>query len=166
MGEVSMITLHVNGAVHQMAVSPGTTLLAALRDLCDLTGTKECCAVGECGACTVMLDGRVVNSCLVLAVEADDHRVITVEGLAHDDDVGVLQRAFLDRGAVQCGFCIPGMLVSAQAVLDEHPDPTIPQIADGLSGNLCRCAGYERIIDAVRVAAERSTPLTGSGPRS
>jgi carbon-monoxide dehydrogenase small subunit len=148
------IELTVNGRRRALEVAVHHTLLDVLRDDLELTGTKECCLVGECGACTVSLDGRIVDSCLVLAVEADGAQVTTVEGLAVDGHLSPLQQAFLDKGAVQCGFCIPGQLLSAHALLAENPHPTVPEIQEGLAGNLCRCAGYQQIIDAVLATAE------------
>ena len=147
------IALTVNGRERSLDVLPHHTLLDVLRDDLGLTGTKECCLVGECGACTVMVDGRSVDSCLMLAVEADGSTVTTVEGLAAGDRLHSLQQAFLDTGAAQCGFCIPGQLVSAQALLALTPHPTRAEIEEGLAGNLCRCAGYEQIIEAVLAAA-------------
>ena len=143
----------VNGRTRAIAVAPHHTLLDALRDDLGLTGTKECCLVGECGACTVLVDGRSVDSCLVLAVEADGATVRTVEGMAGSDRLHPLQQAFLDTGAAQCGFCIPGQLVSAEALLAHTPHPTRAEVEGGLAGNLCRCAGYEQIIEAVLAAA-------------
>lgn len=148
------ITLSVNGQIRALEVSPHHTLLGVLRDELDLTGTKECCAQGECGACTVLLDGRAVNSCLVLAVEADGGAIVTIEGLAAQGRLDALQTAFVESGAVQCGFCIPGMIMSAKCLLMHNPHPTVPEIKEGLSGNLCRCAGYGQIIEAVIAAAE------------
>ena len=139
----------VNGRARSIEVAPHHTLLEVLRDDLGLTGTKECCLVGECGACTVLVDGRSVDSCLMLAVEADGATVTTVEGLADGDRLHPLQQAFLDTGAAQCGFCIPGQLVSAQALLALNPHPTRAEVEEGLAGNLCRCAGYEQIIEAV-----------------
>ncbi len=150
------ITLTVNGKVHSIDVRPNHTLLKVLRDQLGLTGTKECCSLGECGACTVLLDGRSVNSCLVLAAEADGRSVVTVEGLAVGSRLNRLQEAFLEEGAVQCGFCIPGMVMSAQHLLIHNPHPTEEEIKEGLAGNLCRCAGYPRILAAVRAAAEEN----------
>jgi aerobic-type carbon monoxide dehydrogenase small subunit (CoxS/CutS family) len=147
------INLTVNGRKVDIEVQPHHTLLAALRDQVQLTGTKECCSEGECGACTVLLDGAAVNSCLVLAVEADGQRVTTIEGLARDGQLSPLQHAFLEHGAVQCGFCIPGMVMAAEALLDRNTRPTTAEIQDALAGNLCRCAGYSRIIAAVHAAA-------------
>jgi len=148
------IQMTVNGRARALVVATHHTLLDVLRDDLGLTGTKECCLVGECGACTVSLDGRIVDSCLVLAVEADGGTVITVEGLAVDGKLSPLQQAFLDKGAAQCGFCIPGQLMAAHALLAENPHPTIPEILEGLAGNLCRCAGYQQISEAVLAAAE------------
>ncbi len=140
-------------------MAPQHTLLEVLRDDLELTGTKECCLVGECGACTVRLDGRVVDSCLVLAVEADGGEVTTVEGLAPEGSLSRLQQAFLDEGGVQCGFCIPGQVMAADDLLRRIPHPSVPQIEEGLAGNLCRCGCYEQIIAAVQVAAP--APRTG-----
>jgi carbon-monoxide dehydrogenase small subunit len=149
------IELTVNGRPRSIDAQPHHTLLDVLRDDLGLTGTKECCLVGECGACTVIVDGLTVDSCLVLGVEVDGSTVTTVEGLAVADRLDPLQAAFLETGAAQCGFCIPGQLVSARAMLDEVPRPSRAQIEEGLAGNLCRCAGYEQIIEAVALAAER-----------
>jgi aerobic-type carbon monoxide dehydrogenase small subunit (CoxS/CutS family) len=147
------VTVTVNGRERSFEVPPHHTLLEALRDDLGLTGTKECCLVGECGACTVLVDGRSVDSCLMLAVEADGAAVTTVEGLARDGRLGPLQQAFLETGAAQCGFCIPGQLISAEALLARMPHPSRDEIEEGLAGNLCRCAGYEQIIEAVQRAA-------------
>jgi len=149
------IELTVNGRGRTVDVEPHHTLLEMLRDDLALTGTKECCLVGECGACTVIVDGESVDSCLMLGVEADGASITTVEGLATGDRLDPLQEAFLETGAAQCGFCIPGQLVSARALLDEVPHPTRTQIEEGLAGNLCRCAGYEQIMEAVELAAAR-----------
>jgi carbon-monoxide dehydrogenase small subunit len=148
------IELTVNGRRRALTVAVNHTLLDVLRDDLELTGTKECCLVGECGACTVSLDGRIVDSCLVLAVEADRAQIMTVEGLAVDGHLSTLQQAFLDKGAVQCGFCIPGQLVSAHALLAENPHPTVREIQEGLAGNLCRCGCYQQITEAVLATAE------------
>lgn len=153
MSAMRTIEVTVNGRVHVLDVAVHHTLLEVLREDVDLTGTKECCVVGECGACTVLIDGRSVNSCLMLAVEADGSTVTTVEGLAIDGALSPLQDAFLAEGAAQCGFCIPGQLLSAQALLAEVPDPSTEQIQEALAGNLCRCAGYEQIFAAVHAAA-------------
>jgi carbon-monoxide dehydrogenase small subunit len=154
------ISATVNGRDRRFAVEPHHTLLESLRDDLGLTGTKECCLVGECGACTVIIDGRSVDSCLMLAAEADGASIETVEGLARGAEAGslsALQQAFLDTGAAQCGFCIPGQLMSAQALLAETPHPSRAEIEEGLAGNLCRCAGYEQIFEAVERAAEAGT---------
>jgi carbon-monoxide dehydrogenase small subunit len=151
------IEVTVNGRARSIEVAPHHTLLEVLRDDLGLTGTKECCLVGECGACTVMVDSVSVDSCLMLAVEADGATVGTVEGMATGDRLHPLQQAFLDTGAAQCGFCIPGQLVSAQALLALTPHPSRADIEEGLAGNLCRCAGYEQIIEAVQAAADGET---------
>jgi aerobic-type carbon monoxide dehydrogenase small subunit (CoxS/CutS family) len=148
------IEIRLNGRPRQLDVIVHHTLLEVLRDQLGLTGSKECCVVGECGACTIIVDGRTVNSCLMLAVEADGHDISTVEGLARGGDLSELQQAFLDKGATQCGFCIPGQLMSAEALLKRNADPTVGEIHEALAGNLCRCAGYEQITDAVLAAAE------------
>ena len=148
------LELTVNGAQRRLEVEVHHTLLDVLRDQLGLTGTKECCVVGECGACTVIIDGLPVNSCLILAVEAHGTEVRSVEGLARPGELTPLQLAFLDKGAAQCGFCIPGQLVAAQALLEQNPDPTVAEVHEALAGNLCRCAGYEQITEAVLAAAE------------
>jgi aerobic carbon-monoxide dehydrogenase small subunit len=148
-----LVTFTVNGRQRAISVSVRTTLLDALRWQLDLTGTKKCCAEGECGACTVLLDGQAVNSCLVLAAEVDNGSVTTIEGLAADGQLSGLQDAFLAEGAIQCGFCIPGMVMAAQALLAQNPAPAEADVREGLSGNLCRCAGYQRIVQAVLTAA-------------
>jgi carbon-monoxide dehydrogenase small subunit len=150
------VNVTVNGAPRQIDVSTSETLLDALRWDLDLTGSKECCAVGECGACTVLIDGRAVDSCLVLAAEAEGMVITTIEGLESGGRLSRLQEAFLETGAVQCGFCIPGMLMAAHALLNENPCPLPEDVREGLAGNLCRCAGYQRIVDAVLVAAEET----------
>ena len=152
---MTTVRMIVNGGPRRVEVAPHRPLLDVLRSDLHLTGTKECCAVGECGACTVVVDGRAVNACLMLAVEADGATVTTVEGLASGGDLSALQDAFLEHGAVQCGFCIPGMVVAARCLLDANPDPTGEEVREGLSGNLCRCGGYNRIVAAVLSAAER-----------
>jgi carbon-monoxide dehydrogenase small subunit len=148
------MTFTVNGQTYTLEVFPQHTLLDVLRNQLDLTGTKECCAEGECGACTVLVNDRAVNSCLMLAVEADGCQVTTIEGLAADGRLNPLQAAFLEQGAVQCGFCTPGMIIAAQYLLQQHPQPTPAQVREGLAGNLCRCAGYNQIIKAVLAVAK------------
>ena len=152
------VDLTVNGRDRSIEVEAHHTLLEVLRDDLGLTGTKECCLVGECGACTVLVDGVSVDSCLMLGVEASGSSVTTVEGLASGDRLHPLQQAFLDTGAVQCGFCIPGQLIAAQALLAHTPHPSRAEIEEGLAGNLCRCAGYEQIIEAVAAAAAGIEP--------
>ena len=147
------IELTVNGQRRAIEVAVHHTLLDVLRDDLGLTGAKECCLVGECGACTVLVDDVSVDSCLMFAVEADGASVTTVEGLADGNRLHPLQQAFLDTGAAQCGFCIPGQLIAAQALLALHPHPTRAEVEEGLAGNLCRCAGYGQIIEAVLAAA-------------
>ena len=164
MADPRTISLTVNGRARELDVAVHHTLLEVLREEVGLTGTKECCVVGECGACTVLVDGRSVNSCLVLAVEADGTRVMTVEGLASDGELNPLQEAFLDQSAAQCGFCIPGQLMSATALLDEVDEPSDEQIKEALAGNLCRCAGYEQIFKAVHQAARARQGSAGERP--
>lgn len=148
------IEVTVNGRRRALSVAGHHSLLDVIRDDLHLTGAKECCLVGECGACTVMLDGRTVDSCLVLAVEVDGMEITTVEGLAQDGTLAPIQQAFLDKGAVQCGFCIPGQLLSACSLLAEHGRPTLEEIAEGMAGNLCRCGCYQQITDAILAVAE------------
>jgi aerobic-type carbon monoxide dehydrogenase small subunit (CoxS/CutS family) len=147
------ISLTVNGLARSIEVAVHHTLLEVIRDDLGLTGTKECCLVGECGACTVLVDDVSVDSCLMFAVEADGRSVTTVEGLATGDRLHPLQHAFLETGAAQCGFCIPGQLIAAQALLALNPHPTRGEVEEGLAGNLCRCAGYGQIVEAVLAAA-------------
>jgi len=152
---MAQVAITVNGKVRKADVEPRMLLVHFLREELRLTGTHVGCDTSQCGACTVLIDGESVDSCLMLGVEADGLAVTTVEGLAVGDRLDPLQAAFLETGAAQCGFCIPGQLVSARALLREIPHPTRPQIEDGLAGNLCRCAGYEQIIEAVALAAEQ-----------
>ena len=147
------IRVTVNGSLHQLIVPSNMTLLQMLREKLALTGTKNGCSTGECGACTVLLDREPVNSCLVLAVECDGAEIITVEGLAIDGQLDPVQQAVIDQGGVQCGFCTPGILISARALLDRSPHPTENEIREALVGNLCRCTGYLRLIEAVKQAA-------------
>ncbi len=154
-GQKYSITIEVNGQPHTLQVAAQHSLLQVLREQLNLTGTKECCNEGECGACTVLLNGRLVTSCLVLAVEADGCQVTTIEGLAQDEQLDPLQESFLEQGAVQCGFCIPGMIMSGKYLLEKNPHPTHEEVQEGLVGNLCRCGGYSRIIEAVLSAADK-----------
>jgi carbon-monoxide dehydrogenase small subunit len=147
------INLRINGESEQADISANMTLLDLLRETLVFTGTKNGCAAGECGACTVLLDGEPVNSCLVLAVECDGVDILTVEGLAQDSRLDPVQEAIIDAGGVQCGFCTPGILIAAKALLDRNPNPSENEIKAALVGNLCRCTGYLRIIDAVQEAA-------------
>jgi carbon-monoxide dehydrogenase small subunit len=147
------VTMIVNGETRTASVPPETTLLKLLRDNFNLTGAKLGCDVGDCGACTVIVDDKPVNACLMLAGQADGRAVLTIEGLATIDRLHPLQKAFEDHASLQCGFCGPGIILSAKALLDENPDPTVLEIRDALSGNLCRCTGYTKIIDAVQDAA-------------
>ena len=147
-------TLRVNGIAYPVEVEPGTSLLAAVRDEVGLTGSKEGCDDSECGACMMLLDGRPVNSCSYLALQAEGSEVTTVEGLADGRDLSPLQTAFLEHGGVQCGFCTPGMLISATALLERNPSPSEDDVRIALSGNLCRCTGYDGIVKAVLAVAE------------
>ena len=149
------ITTTVNGERFTRSVPVNMTLVEFIRDELHLTGTKEGCDEGECGACTILFDGHPFNSCLVLAAEADGHEITTIEGMAHDGRLHPIQEAFLEVGAVQCGYCTPGMILSAKAVLDEFPDPTEAQIRTGIEGNICRCTGYNRIVSAIQLAAKK-----------
>ena len=147
------VTAMVNGDAVEFLCETGETLLEALRDELQLTGTKEGCGTGDCGACNVMLDGRLVCSCLVLGVEAQGKAIETVEGMAKGDQLHPLQRKFLEHAALQCGICTPGMLISARALLERNPDPTEEEVRYWLAGNLCRCTGYHKIVEAVLDAA-------------
>ena len=149
------VIFSVNGKRVSVETSPTTTLLDILREGMGLTGTKEGCGKGECGACTVLMDGKPVTSCLVIAAQLAGRRIMTVEGLAADRIGKALQDAFVESGAVQCGYCIPGFLMSARALLEENPDPTLDDIKEGLSGNICRCTGYVKIFDGVALAVKR-----------
>ncbi|MBI4321583.1 MAG: (2Fe-2S)-binding protein [Chloroflexi bacterium] len=148
------IALIVNGQEQLIEVEPRETLLQVLRDRLYLTGTKDACSSGECGSCSVLLDGEVVNSCLTLAIEADGCRVTTIEGLARGDELHPLQRAFVEKGAVQCGYCSPGLIMTAKSLLDHNPSPTETDVKTAIVGNLCRCTGYTKIVEAILSAAE------------
>lgn len=151
------VTCTVNGTTAGFTLPPHHTLMDALRYELGLTGTKTCCAEGECGACTVIIDGAAVNSCLMLAAEAEGRDILTIEGLGADEPGGLcdLQESFLETGAVQCGFCIPGQVMSAEYLLRTNPHPTVEEIREGMSGNLCRCAGYQRIVAAIEKTAQK-----------
>ena len=146
--------MQVNERSFDLELPPHHTLLDVLRDVFRLTGTKECCSEGECGACTVLVNGQAVCSCLVLAVEMDGQHVTTIEGVSSAGQLDPLQEAFVATGAVQCGFCIPGMIMAARQLLASKPHPTRAEVQEGLAGNLCRCGGYSRILDAVLLAAD------------
>ncbi len=139
----------VNGMERALTVHPMARLLDVLREDLGLTGTKEGCGEGECGACSIMMDGELANSCLVPAIQADGAHITTIEGIAHDSQLTGIQQAFLDHGGAQCGICTPGMIMAAVSLLERHPHPSVEQIREGLAGNLCRCTGYMRIIEAV-----------------
>lgn len=144
-----LIVLKVNGEAYEVAVEPRMTLLDVLRDNLGLTGTKKACDLGNCGSCTVLLDSKPVVSCLLLAVDAQGRDILTIEGLAKNGQLHPLQQAFIDYTALQCGFCTPGMLLSAKALLDSNPEPTEDEVKEAISGNLCRCTGYGNIVEAI-----------------
>jgi len=145
----------INGEQIALEIPAQLRLVELLRDTLGLTGTKEGCGEGECGACTVILDGEIVNSCLLMAMQADGREIVTIEGVAQGDQIHPIQQSFIDQGAVQCGYCTPGMVLAAKALLDKNPHPDRQAIKVALSGNVCRCTGYEKIIDAVADAADR-----------
>jgi len=148
------IKVTVNGILYELSVQPWETLLDVIREHLGLTGTKEGCGLGECGACTVIMDGKTVNSCLVLAVEADSRVITTIEGLANGDELHPIQEAFIKCGGLQCGFCTPGMIMSTKALLEQNPSPDEEEIRKAIAGNFCRCTGYTKIIESVKVAAK------------
>ncbi len=148
----SLININVNDRDYEVAIKPSTTLLSLLRDELQLTGTKKGCGLGDCGACTVLLEGKPVNACLVLALEADGKTVTTIEGLTHGEKLHPIQQAFVEKGAIQCGYCTPGMIMRTKSLLDENPDPSLDEVKKALSGNLCRCTGYTKIFEAVETA--------------
>jgi aerobic carbon-monoxide dehydrogenase small subunit len=152
------LQLTINGERHELVTEPHRTLLDVLRVDLGLTGTKENCLEAECGVCTVLLDGRAVNACILLAAQCQGREVLTIEGLERDGRLHPLQQAFIDHGAVQCGYCIPAMILSAKAFLDECPAPTEAQVREALAGNLCRCTGYQKIAEAVLAAARDLAP--------
>ena len=149
------IVVTVNGEDEQVVVPSNMTLMRMLRESLALTGTKNGCSAGECGACTVLINGEPVNSCMVLAVECDGAEIVTIEGLAGDNQLDPIQDAMIEAGGVQCGFCTPGILISSRALLNRNPTPSEDEIREALVGNLCRCTGYVRIIESVRAAARR-----------
>lgn len=147
------IELNVNSILYRVEVKPKDTLLYVLREKLNLTGTKEGCGVGDCGACTVIVDGAAYNSCLLLAIRMEGKKIQTIEGLAEGGDLHPLQKSFVEHGGLQCGYCTPGMILSAKALLDENPDPSEAEIRTAIAGNLCRCTGYKKIVDAIKAAA-------------
>ncbi len=149
------INMKLNGISKDVLVDPNQTLLQVLREDLGLTGTKHGCGVGDCGSCTVLMDGEPVNSCLVLAAQADGREVTTIEGLADGDRLHPLQESFVEKGAIQCGFCTPGMILSSKALLDKKKRPTETDVREAISGNLCRCTGYQKIVEAVQDAARK-----------
>ena len=153
--EKEIITLTVNGEPYEALVKPNSTLLDVLRDQLELTGSKRGCDAGDCGSCTVIMDGRPVNACLVLALKAKGREVTTIEGLAEGTQLHPIQEAFVEYGAIQCGFCTPGMVLSAKALLDRNPKPTEEEIKSGIAGNLCRCTGYIKIVEAIQAASQK-----------
>jgi aerobic carbon-monoxide dehydrogenase small subunit len=150
-----MITLNVNNQEYDLVIPVNLTLTQVLRENLKLTGTKQGCSVGDCGACTVLMDGEPVNSCLILAVEAEGNRIQTIEGLAEEGKLHAVQEAFVEKGGIQCGFCSPGMILTAKALLDKNPSPNETEIREAISGNLCRCTGYQKIVESIQEAAER-----------
>jgi aerobic-type carbon monoxide dehydrogenase small subunit (CoxS/CutS family) len=153
-GQSPLITLSINGAEHMAVIKPTTTLLQVLRDQLGLTGAKCGCNQGVCGACTVLLDGKPARACLSLAANCTGRKIVTIEGIGSVAQLSRVQQAFIDAGAVQCGFCTPGMVLSSESLLAENPKPSVAEIRTALSGNLCRCTGYKRIIEAVRLASK------------
>ena len=147
------VEIKINGEVHELEVEPRTTLVKVIREILGLTGTKCGCERGECGSCTVLMNGLPVNSCLVLAVEAEGSDILTIEGLSRGDSLHVLQRNFIEGGAIQCGFCTPGMIMTAKALLDTNPRPTEEDVRQGIAGNFCRCTGYEKIVRSILSSA-------------
>ena len=150
------ITLSVNGQTREIAVEPSWTLLETVREQLRLTGSKEGCGTGDCGACSMLVEGRLVTSCLMLAVQADGREVTTIEGLATNGSLHPVQAAFVEKGGVQCGFCTPGMIMAAASLLERNPSPTVDEVRVGLAGNLCRCTGYTKIYESVLAAADTS----------
>jgi carbon-monoxide dehydrogenase small subunit len=152
--EKQLVQLRVNGELHDVAVTPNETLVEVLRERLELTGTKEGCGEGACGTCTVLLDGKPVRSCLTLAVEVQGQEIVTIEGLAKGVELHPVQKAFIEHGAIQCGFCTPAMILTSKALLDENPHPTEDEVRRAISGVVCRCTGYAKIVEAVLAAAD------------
>ncbi len=150
-----IINLRINGSPQEVAVEPSWTLLETIREALGYTGAKEGCGTGDCGACSMLVDGRLITSCLMLAPQADGREVVSIEGLATNGTLHPVQQAFIDTGGVQCGFCTPGMVMAATDLLTHNPKPTFEEIREGLAGNLCRCTGYTKIFQAVELAAQR-----------
>ena len=151
---MSVVNISVNGSKHSIDVPPMKRLLDVLREDLHLKGTKEGCGEGECGACAVLLDGELVNSCLIPALQANGHQLCTIEGVSTEGQLHPIQQCFLERGGAQCGICTPGMILATHQLLDRHPNPTLDEIKEGLAGNLCRCTGYMRIFESVQLAAQ------------
>ena len=149
------IHMKINDTTYEVDVEPNQTLVEVLRDQLGLTGTKVGCGEGDCGSCTVIMDGKPVTSCLVLAVEAKGKNIVTIEGLETGQGLHPLQQAFVDKGAIQCGFCIPGMILSAKGLLDQKPDSDVSEIRTAISGNLCRCTGYQKIVEAIQYTSKK-----------
>jgi carbon-monoxide dehydrogenase small subunit len=158
-----VIELNINGSAYDVVISPQDLLIDVLRQKLDLTGTKKGCGQGDCGTCTVLIDGRRALACLTLAIACEGRRILTIEGMEQHGALHPIQQAFIDKGAIQCGYCTPGMVLSAKALLDENPDPSEHEIKLGISGNLCRCTGYVKIVDAVRDAAGRLQAAGAAG---
>ncbi len=152
-----LISVTINDKEYELAVSPNQTLVDLIRNDLDLTGTKKGCEVGDCGSCTVIMDGKPVNSCLVLAVQANGKKITTIEGVATDEGLHPIQEAFVEHGAIQCGFCSPGMILSGKNLLESNPKPTELEIRTAISGNLCRCTGYQKIVEAIKDVSEKAT---------
>jgi aerobic-type carbon monoxide dehydrogenase small subunit (CoxS/CutS family) len=149
-----LITLEINGETYEVRVEPWQTLVEVIREEIGLTGVKEACSTGECGSCTVLFDGAPVSSCLMLAIESQGKKITTIEGLSQNGKLHPLQKAFIEHGAIQCGFCTPGMILTAKALLDRNPHPTEVEVKEAISGNLCRCTGYVKIVEAILAASQ------------
>lgn len=153
--EKQMIRLRINGEEHELEISANETLLEVLRERLGLTGTKEGCQDGSCGACTILLDGKPARACLILAVEAEGKDILTIEGLSRGNKLHPIQEAFINHGGIQCGFCTPGMILTAKALIDSNPEPTEAEVKEAISGNLCRCTGYTKIVESIIAATKR-----------